>query len=298
MAIYFSKMQKDEAAAQQRLIADLHIHSTASDGEYSPAQIAKILWQRGIRVAALADHDSIAGLKEFRRNFPGIMVPGVELSVNYQGSGYHLLAYGFDPENAGLKERLRHFQKTRFERILRICERLETLGCPVRLPVELLNFKAANTLGRPHVARALMAAGHVKDFNEAFSRYIGDGKPAYISKARMEFDEARELIRQAGGISILAHPGLYQPGISFAKLTGIPVNGFEVYHPNHSATYTRVLREFCLRNGMPYSGGSDFHDLRKNKANLLGCYGLMEHEWNNLRTYMEAHCAYALSEGV
>ncbi|MDD3716098.1 MAG: PHP domain-containing protein [Candidatus Marinimicrobia bacterium] len=295
MAIYFSKMRKDKEEPQQ-LIADLHIHSTASDGEYRPAQIAEFLEKRGIRVAALADHDSIAGLNEFRRSFKGFSVPGIELSVEYRDRGFHLLAYGFDPENHELRSQLREFQKIRYERILKICERLDDMGLPLQLPDEFQHFDEENTLGRPHIARALMAAGHVREFNEAFTRYIGDGKPAYVAKARMNFEDAMALIRRAGGIAILAHPGQYQPGVSFEMLTAIPVNGFEVYHPNHSKTYTRVLREYCLRNGMPYSGGSDFHDLRKNKANLLGCFGLKKYEWDNLRNYLETHCACPYSE--
>lgn len=293
MAIYFSKLQANPDHSQQ-LIADLHIHSTASDGEYTPAQIADMLARRSIHIAALADHDTIDGFGEFREHFKGLAVPGVELSVNYRGNGFHLLAYGFDPNDKELNAGLRHYQRIRYERILKMSERLEALGAAIALPEELMRRESV-TFGRPHLARALMAAGHVKTFQEAFNHFIGDGKPAYISKVRMDFDEALCIIRAAGGITILAHPGLYQPGISFDELTKIPVNGFEVYHPNHTKTYIRVIRDFCIRNGIPYSGGSDFHDLRKNKANVLGTCGLLTYEWENLSDYMKTHCVYSLS---
>ncbi len=291
MAIYFSKIQ-GKSKKTQGLIADLHIHSTASDGEYRPAQIAKLLEKRGIRVAALADHDSIAGFDEFRSAFNGCSVPGIELSVQYGEHSFHLLAYGFDPENRELKDQLLEFQKLRHERILKTFERLNELGIPLAIPEEYRHFNENLTLGRPHIARALLAAGHIRDFNEAFTRYVGEGKIAYLPKIRMKFEDTMGLIRRAGGISILAHPGQYQPALPFETLVSIPVHGLEIYHPHHSLSYTRVLRDHCLRNNIPYSGGSDFHDLRKNKSNVLGAYGLNTEEWENLLAFMKANCAY------
>lgn len=293
MAIYFSKMQTDPSP-QQRLIADLHIHSTASDGEYTPAQIADMLTRRNISVAALADHDTIDGFKEFREHFSGLAIPGVELSVNYRGNGFHLLSYGFDPDDRELNRGLKYYRQVRLERIKKMLLRLDELGAPVELPETLMQRENV-TLGRPHLARALMSAGHVKNFQEAFNRFIGDGKPAYISKVRMDFEEALRITGSAGGIAVLAHPGLYQGDISFNEMIKIPVNGFEVYHPNHSKSYTRILCDHCIRNGIPYSGGSDFHDLRKNKVNVLGSYGLLAHEWDNFSAYLKANCAYTFS---
>jgi 3',5'-nucleoside bisphosphate phosphatase len=294
MAIYFSNMQKDPSPAR-KLVADLHIHSSASDGEYTPRQIAEMLTERNIHIAALADHDSIDGFREFKEYFQGFALPAVELSVRYHDHGLHLLAYGFDLNDAALNQSLQHYQQVRFERILKMAERLESMGLPVDLAPEEMQ-KNGVTLGRPHLARALLAAGHVKTFHEAFQRYIGDNKPAYISKVRMDFAEALEIIRHAGGVSILAHPGLYQPELSFDTLIQIPVNGFEVYHPNHNQAYSRVLREHCIRKGIPYSGGSDFHDLRKNKRNVLGTYGLLQHEWENFRAYLQTQCSYSLPD--
>ena len=273
------------------IVADLHIHSTASDGEYSPSDIASMLSHNGIAFAALADHDSIGGFGEFETAFSGKVLTGVELSVDYRKTGLHLLAYGFDPRHKGLNASLEHFQQIRFERIRKMCERLGELGMPIRLEDIAKNGDTGTTLGRPHIARALISAGYVRSFNMAFLKYIGDGKPAYIPKPRLPFEEAIQTIHDAGGICILAHPGLYHAEIPFAELMKLPVDGFEVYHPNHSKTFTRVLKDHCNKHGIPYSGGSDFHDLRKNKFNVIGKWGLSAEEWDHFKEYLNAHCA-------
>ncbi|MBW6458747.1 MAG: PHP domain-containing protein, partial [FCB group bacterium] len=278
------------------IVADLHIHSTASDGEYSPSDIASMLSRNGIRFAALADHDSIGGFREFEKAFNAATLTGVELSVEHSKTGLHLLAYGFDPGHGGLNAILEHFQQVRYERIQKMCGRLAELGMPIRLEDVQKHDSCGSTLGRPHIARALMSAGYVRSFNAAFLKYIGDGKPAYIPKPRLPFEEARQIIRDAGGISILAHPGLYLGEIPFETLMKLPVDGFEVYHPNHSKTFTRVLKDHCIKNHIPYSGGSDFHDLRKNKYNVIGKWGLSADEWERFKTYLNAHCAYKVRD--
>ncbi len=291
MTITMSKMTKNTKPLPA-IVADLHIHSTASDGEYTPAEIAAVLESRHISVAALADHDSFSGFREFKKAYRGTAIPAVELSVSCNNIGFHLLSYGFDPENRKLIERLKHFQQVRKERIQKMCERLADMGLPVSMDDIRKNCPPGTTLGRPHIARAMLAAGYIKSFNMAFHKYIGDGKDAYIPKARMDFEEARELIRISGGISILAHPGLYHKEIALEKLLQLPVDGFEAYHPNHSPGYTRSIINYCLNHQLPYTGGSDFHDLRKNKTNVIGKWGLLEKEWGPLRSYLQEHCVY------
>lgn len=294
MTITFSKMttkipspRKDPA-----IIADLHIHSTASDGEYSPITIADMLNKNKICAGALADHDTFSGFKEFKDKFNGTAVPGVELSVQYKDVGLHLLAYGFDPDNRTFIQRLEHFQKVRYQRIESMCDRLSELGKPLTIDEVKKNYPDDTTLGRPHIARALIAKGYIKSFNEAFNKYIGDGKPAYVPKARLDFDEALDLIKTSGGISILAHPGLFLDHMSFDVMKMLPVNGFEAYHPHHSASFSRILIDHCLKHDLPYTGGSDFHDLRRNKTNVLGKWGLSCQEWEFVRAYLNDNCFY------
>ncbi len=296
MTITFSKMTAEVPDSQpaQEIIADLHIHSTASDGEYSPTDIAKMLQKNKIKVGALADHDTFSGFKEFKKTFNGIALPGVELSVDYKNVGLHLLAYGFDPENETFIKRLEYFQKIRYRRIEGMCDKLCELGKPLSIEEVKKNYPKDTTLGRPHIARAMIAKGYIKSFNEAFNKYIGDGKPAYVPKARLEFEEAMELIKKAGGISILAHPGLFLKELSFDIMKMIPVNGFEAYHPNHSASFSRILIDHCLKHELPYTGGSDFHDLRRNKTNVLGKWGLSENEWEFVRKFINDNCYYQI----
>lgn len=294
MTITFSKMTTETPLNYNKpsIIADLHIHSTASDGEYSPKEISQMLHKNKIKIAALADHDSFSGFDEFKNSFNGTAIPGVELSVEYRQVGLHLLSYGFDPNNILFIERLEHFQKIRYQRIEQMCARLTELGKPLTIDEVKYKYPDDTTLGRPHIARAMIAKGYIKSFNEAFNKYIGDGKKAYVPKARLNFEEAMDLIKQSGGISILAHPGLFLNDLSFDVMKMIPVNGFEAYHPNHSASFSRVLIDHCLKHQLPYTGGSDFHDLRRNKTNVIGKWGLNEQEWEFARTYLNDHCFY------
>lgn len=296
MTITFSKMTTDipETLPKQGIIADLHIHSTASDGEYSPTQISEMLNKDKIKAAALTDHDTFRGFDKFKRSFNGIAVPGVELSVIYHKVGLHLLAYGFDPEHKAFIERLEYFQDIRFKRIEKICERLCVLDLPLTIEEVTKNYPEDTAFGRPHIARAMIAKGYIKSFNEAFRKYIGNGKPAYIPKARLTFEEAIELIKDAGGISILAHPGLFLKKLPYDILKMAPVNGFEAYHPNHSASFSRILIDHCLKHDLPYTGGSDFHDLRQNKMNVLGKWGLIENEWEYLKNFINNNCYYEI----
>ena len=294
MTINFSKMTSTPPDPQTdtAIIADMNIHSTASDGEYSPTQIANMLHKNKIEVAALADHDTFNGFKEFKEVYNGIAIPGVELSVEYNKVGLHLLAYGFDPRHKAFCERLEYFQKVRYKRIELMCERLCELGKPLTIDEVKNNYPADTTLGRPHIARAMIAKAYIKSFNQAFQKYIGDGKPAYVAKARLDFDEALELIKASGGISILAHPGLFLPEITFDVMKMLPVNGFEAYHPNHTSSFSRVLIDHCLKHDLPYTGGSDFHDLRKNKTNVIGKWGLRRNEWEYVKAYLNDNCFY------
>ncbi len=294
MTITLSNMtvDKPDSYNDTSIVADLHIHSTASDGEYSPAQIADMLHKNKIGIAALADHDTFGGFIEFKKSYKGIAIPGVELSVQYKEIGLHLLAYGFDPENETFIKRLKHFQKVRSQRIEAMCERLTKLGSPLTIEEVKKNYPSDTTLGRPHIARALIAKGFIKSFNEAFNKYIGDGKSAYVPKARLDFYEALELIEHSGGISILAHPGLFLNNISFDVMKMLPVDGFEAYHPHHSKSFSRILIDHCLKHDLPYTGGSDFHDLRRNKTNVIGKWGLTHQEWEFVKSYLNDNCFY------
>src|SRR6056297_394243 len=239
MAIMFSKMVKSVSRNRENEIyADLHIHSKASDGEYTPSQIAGMLNSFGIMVGALSDHDTFAGYSEFASRFNGIAVPGVELSVSCCNTGIHLLGYGFDPTNRDFIKKLEYYQKIRGRRIEKMCLKLQKLGFQVSIEdVRELSEDGA-TLGRPHIARALLAKKYIRNFNEAFVKLIGDDGPAYVHKEKMTIEEGITAIRNAGGIAVIAHPGLYrQNEITFDDLINQNVDGYEAFHPQHTGQY-------------------------------------------------------------
>lgn len=294
MAIMFSNMLKKNASAQAEsgIYADLHIHSTASDGAYSPADIAAMLNKRNIMVAALTDHDTFSGYKEFAAHFNGTAVPGVELSVSCCSDGIHLLAYGFDPEYKPFVDKLKYFDAIRESRIAKMCKKLQDMGIQVSLEDVKELCDEDTTLGRPHVARVLLAKGYIKTFNEAFYKYIGDNKPAYVEKERMTIEEGISIIHEAGGIAVIAHPGLYQPEIKFEELEVFPVDGYEVYHPNHTHRVGDYILSRAKENKILVTGGSDFHDLRANKSNVLAIWGINMDYWLILKKHLNKHCFF------
>ena len=188
---------------------DLHMHSTASDGSDAPEAVAALAERNGLRVIALTDHDSLDGIPAAaaRAEAAGIrLIPGVELSVYEEGTDVHLLAYGFDPADGALRAAIARYRESRRERARKILARLKGLG--IRVPMEEVETIArGGALGRPHVAEALLRAGHVDSFNEAFQRFLGTHAPAYVGKTAVSLEEATRVVREAGGVTVLAHPG-------------------------------------------------------------------------------------------
>jgi predicted metal-dependent phosphoesterase TrpH len=257
-------------------ILDLHLHTTASDGTMSPAELVSYAKKKGLRVIAITDHDTIEGLKEGMRegDKTGVeVIPGVELSADASKGTMHLLGYFIDPDCAVLADKLKILQQARMERNLKIVEKLHNLG----IPIELSEVKAApehGQIGRPHFAYTMVQKGYAQDIQDAFDRYLGKGRPAYVEKFRFSPAEAMHVIRKAGGITILAHPfTLKQPEpkdldavIGALKEKGL--DGIEVYYPEHSDGQRKLYREIAQKYGLVISAGSDFHGLNKDEADL------------------------------
>lgn len=259
--------------------ADLHFHSTASDGKHSPVYLGRYLTRKRIAAASLTDHDTVKGLMPFRKAYRGIAIPGVELSVINEGHDIHILGYGFDPENPSLNERLTYYREVRFKRVFRIIERLQESGIPLKAEDVEKIIPPGASAGRPHIARALVAGKWVGSESEAFNRYLDYDKPAYVPKAKMTFTESLELIHQARGIAILAHPGK-SDGDSVKSLIQNPdLDGIEVWHPNHNESISGEWLTFTRNTGRVATGGSDFHTSSEGKHDTLGEYGLDIGEW-------------------
>lgn len=243
-----------------RYEVDLHSHSTFSDGQLSPTDLVALAARRGVKRLALTDHDTMAGLPE--AHAAGVahgveIVDGVELSV-WGDKELHLLGYFVDPAHPALAERLASQGSARVDRVRAIGERLARLGKPI--DVDAVLASADGNPGRPHVARALVAAGHVRSQNEAFNRFLGNGQPAYVPAARLAIEPAIDLIHAAGGLAVLAHPGVegVDPHIEGFARAGL--DGIECHHPAHDAAKTRHYQVMAELLGLRVTGGSDFHD--------------------------------------
>ena len=239
---------------------DLHAHSTASDGSRSPADVARAARAAGLSAFALTDHDTIAGLSDARaaaaplgiRLVNGVELSAVEADVETHVLGLHLTEFG------ELDHRLIELRGMRRTRAARIVERLNALGIPVTLDA-VLHHAAGGAIGRPHVAHAMIAGGWATDFREAFEKYLGNGRPAYVPKDRLSIADAIGLIHRAGGLAILAHPGGACPRERIAALAAQGLDGIEVLHPSHSWEDSRRLDYSAAELDLVRSGGSDWH---------------------------------------
>lgn len=247
--------------------ADLHSHTTASDGSLAPAALVALAAGRGVGTLAVTDHDTLAGLPAAAEAAGGLgvrLVFGVELSVRIPHGSMHLVGY-FDrmapPAILGWLEELRAGRVTRAEQIV---GRLGDLGVGVEMDAVLA--RADGPVGRPHIADAMVAAGHVGDRQAAFDRYLGDGRPAWVPTQGLGPTESIALVAEAGGVSSLAHPAslrLDGPrlGSAVQRLAARGLGGIEVYRPEHHAERRRAYRRLAERFGLVATGGSDFHHL-------------------------------------
>ena len=262
--------------------ADLHFHSTVSDGVESPSALAALAAAARLSVAVLTDHDAVHGVAAFVAAAAGtglVAAGGAELSVDEAGEDVHVLGLFVDPDEPGLVARLAGFREVRERRAETMVGKLASLG----VSLDLGAIRAAvgdGALGRPHVARALVAAGAVSSVPEAFDRYLGKGAPAYVPKAKWELSEAIEAVREAGGLAVLAHPVWYSdvPGL-LRKGRDLGLDGVEVFHPDNDGREEAFLRE-AVSLGLLVSGGSDFHSSAYGSP--VGARRLAEPFWERL----------------
>ncbi len=272
-------------------ICDLHAHSTASDGTDSPAQIIRLAKQIGLRAVALTDHDTLAGLEEAAREAKHLgveLIPGCEISLDGVPGTFHMTGIGVDPSNAFLRERLDFVRQGREGRNAEIAQKLTALGFPVSVE-EAAAEAGGDVVGRPHFARVLVNKGYVKDFKEAFDRFLGKNRAAYAERDRLPLPEAIAAIHGAGGSAVLAHPytiALPDPAAFEAWLketAAAGLDGIETIYTEHSAADERRYRDLAKRCGLLESGGSDYHggnkagtDLGVGKGGLRIPYALYE----------------------
>ena len=239
---------------------DLHMHSTASDGSRSPADVVRAARKASLAAIALTDHDSVSGLPEAQaagRELGVRVVNGVELSAVEGQTETHLL--GLHLRDTHVLERgLRELREMRDRRAREIVERLNGLGVTLAFE-DVLSQAGPGVVGRPHVARAMIAEGWATDARDAFDRYLGAGRPAYVPKEQLSMQDAIAMIHAAGGLAVLAHPGSGGTRERIEALRALGMDGIEVKHPSHSSSDTARLRGLCEQFGLVMSGGSDWH---------------------------------------
>ena len=240
--------------------ADLHSHTIFSDGLLTPEELVARAASKGLAALAITDHDSVEGLERAHAAAPpGLeVVPGIEISTALEGWDLHMLGFYLDAEHPGLRERLAGFQLERRDRAREILHRLQSVGLELD-EAKVLASAGPGSVGRPHVAMALVAAGHVADFDEAFRRYLGAHGSAYVARPRFHPEDAIAMIHAANGVSVLAHPGPSLPDEIVVRLARAGLKGIEVWHPLHGNATTRRYRELVRRMGLIETGGSDFH---------------------------------------
>jgi len=264
---------------------DLHVHTTASDGLWSPARVVYEALARGLRYLAITDHETTQGAVEAMALARGTaleVIPGVEISVGGSEEEIDLLGYFVDPVHPDLLRFLKGMQAERRERIRAMAERLAQLGMPV--PWErVLELARGDVLGRPHLARAMVEQGYVANEAEAFRRWLGRGCPAYIPRQPIDPHEVLAVIRAAGGVAALAHPGRSGLPRNLESLWRAGLVGLEVFHPDHSpADVARLIAIARIYDLIP-TGGSDFHGPGPDGRILLGAMPVPEHTVERLR---------------
>lgn len=243
---------------------DLHLHTTASDGHCTPAALVSRAARAGLSVMAVTDHDTVAGIAEAQAaaDRRGIeVVPGIEVTAVEDGQDVHVLGYFIDPEDGALATFLAAQRASRVARVRAIGARLTSLGMPIDTNAILagVDREGGRSIGRPQVARAMIAAGYAADVQEAFDRWLGPGGPAFVPRRGPSPEAVLELLHRAGGLASLAHPGRTGIDDRIPALREAGLDALEVYHTDHDASLVARYGALAARSGLLRTGGSDFH---------------------------------------
>lgn len=260
--------------------ADLHTHTHYSDGYLTPEELIINAKHAGLTHLAITDHDNVDAIDEAVsigvKNGLEI-VPGVEISAEHNGRETHILAYYFDYHNEELLSYLKNFRKERLKRAEKIVEKLNELNIPITLADVLARVKGNGSVGRPHIAVAMLEKEFVNNYYDAFTKYIGDDKPAYVKKPNISTKDAISLINRCGGLSFVAHPGKsMRNNNALFELIEFGIDGIEVIHPSHSDHDREYFRDIASQYFLLESGGSDFHGGRINDVSILGRFFVNE----------------------
>jgi 3',5'-nucleoside bisphosphate phosphatase len=251
--------------------ADLHLHTSFSDGTFTPEELVLQAQKNGLACIALTDHDTVQGCARAAAACAPVLIefiPGTELTAEHDDTEVHILGYFLDTQNQTLLAEIAKFQAVRKQRIYEMVARINEIGVPLK--VEAV-FALANceSPGRPHVARTLVKEGLARNLDEAFERFLKKGRPAWVPKAKMSARESVDLIHQAGGLAVMAHPGLNRTDDIIPALVDAGLDGIECFHTKHSTTMAERYLGIADKFHLLVTGGSDCHGFSKAKP-LIG----------------------------
>lgn len=255
-------------------VADLHLHTLASDGRLTPSELVDLAASRGLKTISVTDHDTTDGLEEAfeaAAKHPGLrVIPGIELSADVPGDEVHVLGYFIDQDNAGLQSELAQFRAGRVDRARTMVEKLAQLGVHVEWE-RVQHFAGDGAVGRPHIAMAMVEAGYCQEPKDAFPEYLGRNGLAYVERAKLTPGDAVGIIRQAGGVAVLAHPAyMNNMEAGIANLAGIGLAGMEVHYAKYRDDTIRQLARLASQYELIPCGGSDYHGMGNSDECLPG----------------------------
>lgn len=262
---------------------DLHMHTNCSDGLYSPEELTAMAVKANIQVMAISDHDTVAAYTQSHSFAAGVrVIPAIEMSSEYKGEDVHILGYYIQTDNQAIQEYCGQFKRRRQLRAMEIVQKCKQLGYEMdSTEIEAILAKGG-TIGRPHIARMLVQKGYFQTVRDVFDKLLYHGGPAYVPYQRKTIEECIEIIHQAGGWAVLAHPGLIHKGLH--DVLQRPFDGLEVYHPQNKEqwpTYLQIAKE----HHWYVSGGSDFHGVKGRFPEQVGVYIVHSEQVQQLVTY-------------
>lgn len=253
------------------MVADLHLHTSFSDGTYSPEELVQHAHAQSLGAIALTDHDTVEGCERagLAASAAGLeFIPGTELTAEHQGEEIHILGYFIDTHHEPFLAQVARFQEVRQNRIREMVARVNEHDIPLRAE-DVFRLANCRAPGRPHVARALVAAGHCGSLDEAFERFLKKGRPAWVPKFKISASDAIRLIHEAGGAAVLAHPGLNRVDHFIPAMVGFGLDGLECLHTKHSPAVAEHYLAMARQMGLVITGGSDCHGHSKGRP-LIG----------------------------
>ncbi len=271
---------------KENIKADLHMHTSFSDGKLSPKELINLALKNGLSIISITDHDNINGITEaieYGERVGVKVIPGIELSSTLQDREVHILGYFIDHENKELLKFLTALRYTRINRLAKMIIKLNELGSRITMDDITEDLSEDISIGRPHIAKALVLEKFVKTRAEAFMKYIGDGKPAFVQKPAPHAKEVIKLINKIGGLSFIAHPGRIVRGEMLDELLSYGLDGIEVIHPSHSRDDIEYFSNIASQNFLLVSGGSDFHGIYDKEYGAMKNYIIPSHFILNMR---------------